>query len=194
MSKHKIDYRPQGERGEHGHEPTDDNIRNIVVSGAVLVVICIGVLLFLSWLMRGFKAQERAGDTVRPPLFADDRGQFPEPRLQENPHADLLKMREVDRIELSSYGWVDENEKKIAKIPIERAMDIIAKRGLPQPGSHPEVEEESDKGATPPKSAEKPGKPGVETKSPASGLKKSESEIPAADDAKSKGKPGGGGG
>lgn len=130
MSKHKIDYRPQGEHGEPGHEPTDAEIRLVVASGAALVVICIGVLLFLSWLMRGYKSQERAGDTTRPPLFADDRGQFPEPRLQENPHADLLKMREADRAELAGYGWVD-RKAGIAKIPIERAMDVVAKKGLP---------------------------------------------------------------
>jgi hypothetical protein len=193
MSKHKIDYRPQGEVGQRGHEPTDDDIRNIVVSGAVLVVICIGVLLFLSWLMRGYKMQERAGDTIRPPLFGDDRGQFPQPRLQENPHADLRAMRAADRIELSSYGWVDEKA-KIAKIPIERAMEIIAKRGLPQPGAHPDVEKETNTGAEPPKSTEKSARSEDEIKSPASGLKKSKSEIPATGDAKSKGKPGGGGG
>lgn len=134
MSKHLIDYRPQGELGEPGHEPTDAEIRLVVASGAALVVICICVLLFLSWLMRGYRSEERVGDSTRPPLFADDRGQFPEPRLQENPHADLLEMRKADRAELTGYGWVD-RKAGIAKIPIERAMDLVAKKRLPTAGA-----------------------------------------------------------
>jgi hypothetical protein len=189
MSRHKVDYRPQGEPGAHGHEPTDDDIRKVLASAAALVVVCICALTFLSWLMRGYQSEQRAGDSTRPPLFADDRGQFPEPRLQENPHADLRAMRAADHAELSSYGWVD-RKSGIAKIPIGRAIEIVANRGLPQAGA----KQESKPGEGSPKAGAASNRPSAEEKPPVAGLRKSKSEIPATDDAKSKGKPGGGGG
>jgi hypothetical protein len=55
---------------------------------------------------------------------------FPEPRLQPNPAADLNKFRAQEEQILNTYGWVDQ-QAGVAHIPIERAMDIIAARGLP---------------------------------------------------------------
>ena len=39
-------------------------------------------------------------------------------------------MRAQEEARLNSYGWIDE-ENGIVHIPIERAMDILAKQGLP---------------------------------------------------------------
>jgi hypothetical protein len=54
----------------------------------------------------------------------------PEPRLQENPTADLNRFRATEEAKLNGYGWVD-RERGIIRIPIERAMDLLARRGLP---------------------------------------------------------------
>jgi hypothetical protein len=57
------------------------------------------------------------------------RAQPPAPRLQIDPKADLEHLRAQERERLTTYGWVD-RERRIARIPIERAMELLAGRGL----------------------------------------------------------------
>lgn len=52
------------------------------------------------------------------------------PRLQVNPARDLEALRKREDELLGSYGWVD-REKGVVRIPIERAMDLLVKEGLP---------------------------------------------------------------
>jgi hypothetical protein len=53
--------------------------------------------------------------------------------LQTNPNADLEQFQAEQEVLLNSYAWVDKNA-GIIRIPIERAMDLIAQRGLPTRG------------------------------------------------------------
>lgn len=55
---------------------------------------------------------------------------FPAPQLQPNPAVDLNKFRAREAQILNSYGWVDKGA-GIARIPIERAMQLVVQRGLP---------------------------------------------------------------
>lgn len=62
----------------------------------------------------------------------------PPPQLQSDPARDLAELRaREDRI-LHSHGWIDRGAGTI-RIPIERAIELTAERGLParkaQPGS-----------------------------------------------------------
>lgn len=52
------------------------------------------------------------------------------PRLQLAPAVDLQAFRAREDAELNSYGWVDQTA-GVVRIPIERAIDLIVKRGLP---------------------------------------------------------------
>lgn len=61
--------------------------------------------------------ENRFKDNGAPLLETDERTQF----------NDFLMKQEQ---ELNSYGWVDEKS-GVARIPIERAMDLTAQRGLP---------------------------------------------------------------
>jgi len=58
----------------------------------------------------------------------------PEPRLQATPKIELRDLRADEDAILTGYGWVDPN-KNLVRIPIEEAMDIVAKRGLPYKAS-----------------------------------------------------------
>ncbi len=59
-----------------------------------------------------------------------DATKFPEPRLEVNERVQLNDVRLHEEEVLSSYGWVDQKA-GIAHIPIDRAMALIAQRGLP---------------------------------------------------------------
>ncbi|MGO4707350.1 hypothetical protein AB4072_16420 [Microvirga sp. 2MCAF38] len=65
--------------------------------------------------------------TIRTPVFTPPR-LFPEPRLQADPRPDLEHLQAAQRRQLMEYAWVDRN-RSLIRIPITRAMDLIAARG-----------------------------------------------------------------
>jgi hypothetical protein len=84
-------------------------------------------------------AKSHQGPTVSPLVspVADTRAvlprdieQFPQPRLETNERLEIHDFRSQEEQALASYGWVDKDA-GVARIPIERAMDLIAERGLP---------------------------------------------------------------
>jgi hypothetical protein len=56
---------------------------------------------------------------------------FPTPRVQyDDGNQDVADLHAREDLLLSNYTWVDES-KGTVRIPIERAMELIAQRGLP---------------------------------------------------------------
>ena len=56
---------------------------------------------------------------------------FPLPRVQtDDGNQDLADLRERENLLLDNYSWVNEKAGQV-RIPIERAMELLAKQGLP---------------------------------------------------------------
>jgi hypothetical protein len=55
---------------------------------------------------------------------------FPTPKLEEDERTQLNGILITQENTLNSYGWVNQQQ-GIVRIPIERAMDLLAQRGLP---------------------------------------------------------------
>lgn len=56
---------------------------------------------------------------------------FPTPRVQvDDGIQDLVELHEREDLLLNNYSWVDQAQGKV-RIPIERAMELMAQRGLP---------------------------------------------------------------
>jgi hypothetical protein len=56
---------------------------------------------------------------------------FPTPRLQtDEGNQDVADLHAREDLLLQNYSWVDQGQGKV-RIPIERAMELIAQRGLP---------------------------------------------------------------
>jgi len=56
---------------------------------------------------------------------------FPTPRLQtDNGAQDLVDLHHREDLLLDHYSWVDQSKGEV-RIPVDRAMEIIAQRGLP---------------------------------------------------------------
>lgn len=53
----------------------------------------------------------------------------PEPRLQAAPRIEFQEMKATQMARLNNYSWIDE-EAGIARIPIERAMQLVVERGF----------------------------------------------------------------
>ncbi len=113
-----------------GHEESDTNIRAVLWFAVSLIVTIVVVQIVLVWLLRAFpKPEARIPSPVA--AAASAAAQLPpEPRLQVNAPEDLKMLREHEESVLDSYGWVDK-ENGIVRIPIDRAIDILAQRGLP---------------------------------------------------------------
>jgi hypothetical protein len=110
-----------------------------LVALAVVTVLCIFALRGLySYLENRETASQPAvnplvtnvpKDTLHIPL-GYPQSVFPSPKLEEDERGQLNAIRMNEEKELNSYGWVDEKAGKV-HIPIERAIDLLADRGLP---------------------------------------------------------------
>lgn len=54
----------------------------------------------------------------------------PAPHLQVTPPAEMRALAAAEEARLGSYGWVDRATGRV-RIPIERAIELTAERGLP---------------------------------------------------------------
>jgi hypothetical protein len=66
--------------------------------------------------------------------FADTRQLPLGPQLQVNPREDWLRFREEQEKSLETYEWVN-RAAGTARVPIEVAMDLLVKKGLPVQGA-----------------------------------------------------------
>jgi hypothetical protein len=102
---------------------------------AVLCVVSIGLLFGL---YRYFVSRE--GGALKPSqVNVDARALPPLPRLQSAPIGDLRDMRAAEDQILTGYGWVDQPH-GVVRIPIDRAMDLLAQRGLPVRQNAPQTD------------------------------------------------------
>jgi hypothetical protein len=60
----------------------------------------------------------------------------PEPRLQADPAGDLKRFRTKEDAALNSYEWEDRSRGAI-RMPIDRAMRLLLRRGLPTRAAAP---------------------------------------------------------
>jgi hypothetical protein len=112
-----------------GYETRDVRPRGVVALGAGLTAIVLAATLLLWWL---FGLLERRAGRLDAPVSPLARHAEPArgPHLEVNLKHEEIKRAAMDR--LAGYGWVDKR-KNIAHIPVERAMQILAQRGLPEP-------------------------------------------------------------
>ena len=122
-------HRERSDPVEIGHESSDIRPTYIALFGIGLAVI-LGVVVILTFLLMHYKtAQHERRDTPLPRL-ARERQAMPQPRLQVDAHNELREMRAAEDRVLHSYGWVD-RDAGVVRIPVDRAMEILADKGLP---------------------------------------------------------------
>lgn len=116
---------------EHGHETSDAHFKSVLVTGvALLGIMVLGLLV--SWgVYAFFKEHTAAPGSHAETMTQPDLGKLPPgPNLQTDPHAALLVLRRAEDSVLLSYGWVDKDS-GVVRIPIDRAMELLVKRGVP---------------------------------------------------------------
>ena len=114
-----------------GYESRDIDFPKLIAIGIVLL-IGTALSMVVAALVFTYLAGKEAG-TQPPPsslTAVTTPTQPPEPRLQVTPVADLKEYRAKQEEMLTTYGWVD-RKAGFVRIPIDRAIDIVAQRGLP---------------------------------------------------------------
>ncbi|HTQ58502.1 MAG TPA: hypothetical protein VMI94_28765 [Bryobacteraceae bacterium] len=112
------------------HEPGDVNAIFLTKFGIGMALLIIVFLFGLWGLFEYFVKREAVLSLPPPGAMVSAQKLPPEPRLQPHPVADMQKMLAEENRAMQEYGWVDQS-RGIVRIPVERAMDIIARNGLP---------------------------------------------------------------
>ena len=119
-----------------GHETRDVSVKGLFIFAGALFVSLAAIFLGLVILFKTYQYADRwltarrsrtesgARSLVR--ARPDYRG----PLLQVKPEEDLRWMRAHDGADLGGYAWVD-RQKGVVRLPIDRAMELTAARGLP---------------------------------------------------------------
>ena len=112
------------------YERRDIDLARLARIGFVVTSIVVMAFVVAWWLL-GALVKHEAMTSGQPHPLAETVGRTtpPPPRLQPNPRSDLLALRAKEQATLETYGWID-REHGVVRIPIERAIDTLAKRGM----------------------------------------------------------------
>lgn len=114
----------------HGaYETTDADVPTLYKWAIAMFVVIFGAM-GLMWALHAALETPPVKMDHEPTAMEMERTLPPKPRLQVNQQLDLRQLRETEDKQLHSYGWVQKQAGTV-HIPIDRAMDIIAERGLP---------------------------------------------------------------
>jgi hypothetical protein len=132
MSGHGADMRNREIRSEKSDAHAGAILRFLLwlMFGTTVVAI------LLRWMFVGLASYEEARQPPPPVMKATAVRQPPGPLLQEHPAQDLAVYGQAQERGLHAYGWVD-RQAGVVRIDVDRAMTLIAERGLPVRGMEP---------------------------------------------------------
>jgi hypothetical protein len=126
MDHHHAEHHPAGDPAHGaGYETRDVAAGTLVVAGAILLVIIVVVQLVLLGVYR---------------VIERDREPEPALNVRDDLYDQLRRLRKSEEETLTTYGWVD-RKAGVVRIPIERAMQLVAERGVPK-GKGPKTQVE----------------------------------------------------
>ena len=124
------------------HDPKQRDYADRDIQLKPLVLFAVGTAVFTAlvfaavrYTMYYWETQSRAADAREPALSAD-RQIATTSLLQVDEPRDLVAQRAWESGMLTNYTLVDASN-GVVRIPVERAMEIIARRGLPARTSAP---------------------------------------------------------
>jgi len=109
-----------------GHEQREVSVKLIVTSLAFLAVATFFVFLLVVGIFRYFYDTYSTAEATRlsRPVIP------PEPRIEVAPYEQLQQLRAKEDHVLNTYAWVNK-QAGVVRVPIDRAIDLLAAKGLP---------------------------------------------------------------
>ena len=112
------------------HELSDVSVRTMAYVVVGLTLLTLAGMGVSWWYLGAVEREEAAAERPLPPLATTLPQVPPEPRLQVTPAADLATVRQREEALLNNYGWIDVKS-GLVRIPVDRAIEVLAERGLP---------------------------------------------------------------
>jgi hypothetical protein len=133
--KHGLHEEAGFERQDLGARAVYAFLISLIVGGVFVFLLVWQMYQFLDRRARAHQPQQnplvkQAQNEDSRKILPGEISKFPEPRLEQNERAEINRFRSGEEQRLNSYDWVDK-ENGVVRIPIERAMQLIAQRGLP---------------------------------------------------------------
>jgi hypothetical protein len=134
--------KPANPTGHGDYERRDIGVAAVLYFLLGLVVAGIFVHFVATGLFREFEKLNDAQQTAVSPLITNapsdtrhvprdyPQTAFPDPKLEEDERGQLNGIRLKEEQTLSTYDYLDQKSGMV-RIPIDRAMELIAQRGLP---------------------------------------------------------------
>ena len=116
------------------HERKDVDVPSLLTIAVLLFFSCAIIFLVVWGMMHYLKLHEPARTAGQANLPVTTSEEFPNPRLQIKGAVDLANLRAAEEADLESYGWIDRSSGTV-HIPIDRAMQLLLERGLPDVGA-----------------------------------------------------------
>ncbi len=119
-----------------GHETTDVSVPGLFIFAGSLLAVLVVVLVGIVVLFKVYGVMDRSLDKHRAEgepgsnSLVRVQSNYQGPLLQIRPEQDLHQMQGANAADLRGYAWVDRN-KGIVSLPVDRAMELVAQRGLP---------------------------------------------------------------
>ena len=128
MAENKAPH--EGQAPQESYEVRDVNVPMVTKVAIGLVALCLLSVALVFGLFKYFESREAAKQAPAEATGVQATRIPPEPKLQTTEPADLKQIHASEDQILGTYGWVD-RQKGIVRLPIARAMELLAKRGLP---------------------------------------------------------------
>ena len=114
------------------HETSDVDFRRIMITGIGLLGLMVVGLLYSVAVSSFFShIAVQPGAPVEVLVTPNPENLPPLPRLQPDPHAALVQLRNREDSVLTRFAWVSKDS-ALVQVPIERAMElVIDKKMLP---------------------------------------------------------------
>ncbi len=136
-----------------GYETRDANAGGVFKFLTALGIALLVTVLVCWGLFRFFSVHD-VNQTASDSPFAGTRQLPLGPLLQVNPREDWLKFRKEQEKYLETYAW-ENRPAGIVRVPIEEAMELLVKKGLPVQGA-PEAQPADSKKQEVPEESKKP--------------------------------------
>jgi hypothetical protein len=149
---HKPENKPQEVDTSKGYEQSDARVSGVVIFLVVLSIVAaaIGGIAYGmgKWMNARMSRDDGPKNRWAQPVDVRPLGNmassakmektvgasmqsFPMPRVQtDDGNQDVADLHEREDLLLENYSWTDQAQGKV-RIPIERAMELLAQRGLP---------------------------------------------------------------
>jgi hypothetical protein len=126
-----MSHNPHAAEHGVGHETRDVSMPPIVLTSFILLAVVLLSFVTMWWLLTFLTTQEiEKQGPISKIQIESRREEPPQPHLQTHPLRDMQDLRAAENEILENYGWIDKGA-GVVRLPIQRALELTAERGLP---------------------------------------------------------------